>query len=158
MATASVHSLLPALHPESTASPQTSPIFSQKYLPGQALDSFLIHTFQSPVTRLDDLLANHCFSVSTDKIVAIKIDTEGLEGPVLAGSRTLLAWQKPLILADAGRCNSVVCQGLLPLGYLYAQRVDRQLENVNAAVNTVNGFFLHPAHSAEYRRIGLLRP
>ena len=132
--------------------------FFQKYLSGQSLDSFLIHTFQSPVARLDDLLANHRFSVSTAKIAAIKIDTEGLEGQVLAGSAVLLAAEKPLILAEAGHCNSLVCRELLPLGYRYAQRVGRQLEIVDAPVNSINGFFLHPALSAEYRRIGLLKP
>ncbi len=131
--------------------------FFKKYLSDQVLDSFLIHSFQSPVARLDDLLGNHRFSVPTDKIVAVKIDTEGLEGQVLAGSRALLASQEPLILAEAGHCNSLVCKELLPLGYLYARRTGRQLETTTAPVNSVNGFFLHPIHSAEYRRIGLLK-
>lgn len=130
--------------------------FFEKYFAGQSLDSFLIYTFQSPVARLDDLLATHRFSVPTHNIVALKIDTEGLEGQVLAGSRALLASQMPLILAEAGHSNVLVSRELLPLGYVYAQRSDRKLRVASGPTGSVNGFYIHPSHFEEYRRIGLL--
>ncbi len=101
--------------------------FFEKYFAGRSLDPFLIHTFQSPAARLDDLLATHRFSVPTNNVVALKIDTEGLEGQVLAGSHTLLASQQPLILAEAGHSNALASRELLPLGYVYAHRSSRQL-------------------------------
>jgi len=131
--------------------------YFEKYFSTQPLDSFLIQVFMSPVARLDDLLATHRFSVPTDKIVAVKVDTEGLEGQVLAGARALLISQKPLILAECGHANSRLCQQLLELGYVYAQREANQLRIISAPASAINGFFLHPAHAGEYRRIGLLK-
>jgi hypothetical protein len=110
------------------------------------------------VARLDDLLAAGGFSVPTGRIVAVKIDTEGHEAQVLSGCPSLLAAQKPLILAEGGHSNSEVCRQLLQLGYVYACRSARQLQVVSAPTTAVNGFFLHPDHAAEYRRIGLLAP
>ena len=132
--------------------------FFEKYLAGQSLDSFLIHTFQCPVARLDDLLATHRFAFPTNNVVAVKVDTEGLEGEVLAGSRSLLVAQRPLILAEAGHSNVLVSKELLPLGYAYARRIDRQLQIAPGPIGSVNGFYIHPSHFDEYRRIELLMP
>ena len=132
--------------------------FFEKNLRGQPLASFRMHAFHAPVARLDDLLATRRFSVPTDKIVAVKIDTEGFEPRVLAGSRALLLTQKPLILAECGHANPLVFGQLLQLGYVYAQRIASQLQIVSAPTDAINGFFVHPAHAEEYRSIGLLRP
>lgn len=131
--------------------------YFEKYFAGQPVGSFLIQVFQSPVARLDDLLATHRFSVPTDRIVAVKVDTEGLEAQVLAGARALLISHKPLILAESGHANASLCQQLLELGYLYAGREANQLQIISAPANAINGFFLHPTHAGEYRRMGLLR-
>lgn len=129
----------------------------EKYCSGQAFRSFRIHPFEAPVARLDDLLAAGGFSVPINKIVAIKIDTEGHEAHVLSGCPSLLAAQKPLILAEGGHSNPSVCRQLSQLGYAYASRSNRQLQIVTAPTSAVNGFFLHPDHASEYRRIGLLQ-
>lgn len=129
----------------------------EKYCSGQAFQSFRIHPFEAPVACLDDLLAAGGFSVPTDRIVAVKIDTEGHEAQVLSGCPGLLAAQKPLILAEGGHSNPEVCRPLLELGYVYARRSARQLQVVSAPTTSVNGFFLHPDHSGEYRQIGLLQ-
>lgn len=131
--------------------------YYEKYFSGQPVDSFLIQVFSSPVARLDDLLATHRFSVPTTKIVAVKVDTEGLEAQVLAGARDLLISQKPLILAESGHANVRLCRQLLELGYVYARREANQLQIISAPAKAMNGFFLHPAHAREYRRIGLLK-
>jgi FkbM family methyltransferase len=130
----------------------------EKCFSAQPLASFRIHVFQAPVARLDDLLAACRFSVPIHKVVAIKIDTEGLEAQVLAGTRDLLAAQKPIILAEGGHSNPLVSRQLLQLGYVYAQRAASQLQIVSAPTTAINGFFLHPAHEDEYRHIGLLQP
>lgn len=129
----------------------------EKYCSGQGFQSFRIHPFESPVARLDDLLAAGGFSVPSGKIVAVKIDTEGQEAQVLSGCPSLLAAQRPLVLAEGGHSNPAVRRQLRQLGYLYARRDARQLQIVSAPTETVNGFFLHPEHADEYRRIGLLQ-
>jgi len=128
----------------------------EKHCKGQAFSSFRIHAFDAPVARLDDQLDAGGFRVPTDKIVGMKIDTEGYEGQVIAGCPKLLAMQRPLVLCEAGHTNASVCQ-LLKAGYVYARRENRQLKIVLGPTAGVNGFFLHPDRAQEYRRIGLLK-
>ena len=132
--------------------------YFEKYFPAEALTSFLVHSFQSPIAALDDLLASRRFAVSTDHVAALKIDTEGLEVQVLAGARGLLRTQKPLILAETGHSNPRIADQLLPLGYVYARRDANQLQIASGPTTNISGFFLHPDHADEYRRIGLLQP
>lgn len=125
---------------------------------GQLFTSFRLYSFESQVARLDDLLASEKFSFPADKIVAVKIDTEGYEAQVLSGCAELLAREKPLLLVESGHANPLVCEQLMKSGYTFASRIGRQLEPVNAPTTAINGFFFHPAHTEEYLRIGLLRP
>lgn len=121
------------------------------------ITSFHVHRFEAQAARLDDLLAAGGFCVPTNKIVAIKIDTEGYEVQILRGCPELLATQRPLVLAEGGHSNPLVYSQLMPLGYLYARRIGKQLQIVSGPAPAINGFFLHPAHADEYRRIGLLQ-
>lgn len=130
--------------------------YFQGSFPGRPIASFQIHRFESPMARLDDVLAAGGFAVPTKKIVAIKVDTEGYEAETLAGCPDLLAMQKPLVLAEGGHSNPAIYRQLQPFGYVYAVRNGRQLEIVNQPRRAVNGFLLHPDHADEYRHIGLL--
>ncbi|HYL64009.1 MAG TPA: hypothetical protein VE077_15440 [Candidatus Methylomirabilis sp.] len=97
------------------------------------------------------------FSFPANKIVAVKIDTEGYEGQVIAGCPQLLATEKPLLLIESGHTNPSVCRPLLESGYVFASRVGRQLQVTSTPTTAINGFFLHPAQTEQYLRIGLLR-
>lgn len=129
----------------------------EKHGNGQPFTSLRIHMFDAPLMRLDDLLAAGGFGVPADHIVAIKIDTEGFEGQVLAGCPALLGTQKPLVLCEGGHSNPTVCRQLLHFGYTYARRHGKQLQILSSPAEGVNGFFLHVHHAQEYRRIGLLK-
>lgn len=124
--------------------------------PGESFASFGMHVAEVPVTRLDDLLASGGFAVPTDNVVAVKVDTEEYEAEVLAGAASLLARQKPLVVAECGHQNARLRCQMLSLGYQYARRVGRQLEIAPGPVECVNGFFIHRDRIAEYRRLGLL--
>jgi FkbM family methyltransferase len=128
----------------------------EKHMAAPALQWFRMHRFQAEVARLDDLLAEGRISGKTEQIVALKIDSEGYEGPVVAGSCNFLAAQKTLVLVEGGHTNPLVFEPLLKLGYVHAQRREGQLRPVDAPVQSVNGFFIHPARFEEYKRIGLL--
>lgn len=125
---------------------------------GQLFTSFRLYSFESPVARLDELLAVEKFSFPTGKIVAVKIDTEGYEAPVLSGCAELLGRQKPLLLVESGHANPLVCEQLLKSGYTFARRIGRQLQPVDAPTTAINGFFFHPVHTEEYLHTGLLHP
>ena len=131
--------------------------FEQRWR-GQLFTSLRLYSFESQVARLDELLAVEKFSFPADKIVAVKMDTEGYEAPVLSGCPELLARQKPLLLVESGHANPLVYEQLVKYGYTFASRIGRQLQPVHAPTSAMNGFFFHPLHAEEYLRVGLLRP
>lgn len=69
---------------------------------GEAIETVKLYAFVSPVTTLDEWKKNAQSELDLDRIVAVKIDTEGLESHVLKGAAGLLKSQKPLIMAEGG--------------------------------------------------------
>jgi len=130
--------------------------YFKKYLTGAPFESFRMHRFHAPVTRLDDFLVTRRSNLREEEIVAVKVDAEGYEGQVLAGARRFLTAQRPLILAEGGHTNPLVFEALLELGYSYGVREGRQLRATSGPGTSINGFFIHPERFEDYRRIRLL--
>jgi FkbM family methyltransferase len=105
---------------------------------------------------LDDLLAAEKFTVSTDKIAAIKIDVEGYEPQVIAGAQKIILRDRPFIFAENGRRTPEVVALLEKCGYLYAiHEGDKIYEGLADNLET-NGSWFHPSRRAEYEKMGFL--
>ena len=109
--------------------------------------------------RLDDVLLKATFDVDVSAIAAIKIDVEGFEPEVLAGSAKTLALHKPLIMVEGANRNPDVVETLLRQGYQYADFIDGDANVVltEKKSNRANGFFLHRQNIPAYRSSGLLQ-
>jgi len=130
--------------------------YFKNYLAQSGFQSFRLHEFKALVTRLDDFLASAGSPMNAERIVALKIDAENFEGPILLGARKFLAARKPLVLAEREHTTPQVCEILLNLGYSHAAREARRLKLASSPAETYNRFFMHPDRFEEYRRIGLL--
>jgi FkbM family methyltransferase len=119
--------------------------------------SLKFYRFVAPITTLDRALAERRFRVNTDRIVALKIDTEGFEAPVLLGASDVLRVHKPLIMVEGGCYNPVINKTVLPLGYSFAMREGRHLLLSNNFPKGINGFYVHTENAHKYREMGLLQ-
>jgi FkbM family methyltransferase len=107
------------------------------------------------VDRLDNVLANYKGPVPLQRLVAIKIDAEGMEPAVLAGTEGTLARHRPLLMIEsAGRKG--VRDALSGRGYRFAVRGTGSRLAFAEQASGVNGFYVHETREAEYRSSGLL--
>jgi FkbM family methyltransferase len=107
--------------------------------------------------QLDDVLSKYQFDIDTSNITAMKIDVEGFEAAVLAGSVHTLRAHKPLIMIEGANRNADVVASLSPIGYCYADFVVDHVVLTDQLSSDSNGFFLHRDRLDHYRSIGLLR-
>lgn len=121
------------------------------------ITSFKMHEFTTKVTTVDRWMASQVSNLNISNIVAVKIDTEGHEGRVLAGGSILLSEQKPLILAEGGHSIDLAVSTAAKHGYVFAGRDGDQLYVSGGPVPGVNGFYIHPDKIAFYKQIGLVR-
>lgn len=113
--------------------------------------------FKTTATTVDTILSGGNFQVSTARIAAIKIDTEGFEPYVVRGARETLIRHKPLVMVEKGKGIPKVSQYLEAIGYLYAERKADYLVRDEVQAPTGNSFYIHKDRLAEYRRSGLLK-
>ena len=115
-------------------------------------------SFRVPVQRLADVISANPNQFEGRRVVAIKIDVEGMEFPVLRGAEQVLLAHQPLIMAEGGASNDPLIQYLLGLGYLVAQREGSSLSIPSTIDPTrINGFFVHRNQLEAYRGQGILR-
>lgn len=96
------------------------------------------------VDTLDNLLRREVLAVSTERIAAIKIDVEGLEGEVLKGAVSTLKLHKPMLLIEGGSRNSDVCRELEAHNYCAAIRCGDSISLIDGMdAGTSNGIFVH---------------
>lgn len=114
-------------------------------------------SFRVPVQRIDDVVIANPVVFDGRDIVAIKIDVEGMEFPVLRGAEDLLSSHRPLIMAEDAAQNVSLVHYLSGLGYLMAERDGSTLRLADrASVSGVNGFFIHRDKLEQYRDLGIL--
>jgi FkbM family methyltransferase len=129
--------------------------FAAAFWPRGRCYTLRIRRFTARAAALDTVLATEPFAISVARIVAIKIDTEGLEARVLAGAQATLARHRPLLVIETGRSYATCIELARAIGYRPAQRAGRQLHEGDGVPYGANVFFVHPDQLAEYRRIGL---
>jgi FkbM family methyltransferase len=112
--------------------------------------------FEAPIGTLDSTLARGNFRVRSDRVAAIKIDTEGLEFQILKGATETLRNHRPMVMLENANRIPGVEPLMVELGYFYAERDDMILHPVAGRGRAINGFFLHRHRAAEYRAAGLL--
>ncbi|GLK84610.1 FkbM family methyltransferase [Ancylobacter defluvii] len=122
---------------------------------GIDITSFRLHPFIAPVTTLDRWLAEAPSTLKRQRIVAIKIDTEGFEGHTMVGASGLLSRQRPLIMAECGHAIPLAVETARLHGYVMLRRVGDRLEIADAP-SGVNTFYGHPSQFRRYRRMGLM--
>lgn len=122
---------------------------------GIDIRSLRMHAFRARVTTLDSWVSSRVSKVDLRNIVAVKIDTEGYEGHVLAGAQTLLRRHRPLVMAECGHSIPLVGDIMRRHGYVALQRDGDRLA-ICESPSGVNAFFGHVQHFASYRAIGLM--
>ncbi len=111
---------------------------------------------EAPVTTLDNALAVYADLSDDERIVAIKIDVEGLEPDVIAGATDVLSTQRPLLLIESGCYHTEMIGKLASMGYRIARRQGNQLYPCERAEEALNTFFYHKDRMSDYQDIGLM--
>lgn len=114
-----------------------------------------VHEFEAQVERLDDLLRKDQLLARQGRIVAVKIDVEGLESEVVEGSLETLDRYKPLVLVEEGNRGEGVAALFASIGFSYAERQGACLRPEHEISRVQNGFFLHPDMITAYRSAGI---
>jgi FkbM family methyltransferase len=112
--------------------------------------------FRARIQTLDDLLAAGGFTVPTDRIAALKIDTEGYERQVIEGAVKTLKTHRPLVMVEGANRDPGLQQIMDRLGYRFARRDGDQLVPMDGLSFESNGFFFHESRLEEYRSRGVL--
>jgi FkbM family methyltransferase len=112
--------------------------------------------FRARIQTLDHLLAAGGFTVPTDRIAALKIDTEGYERQVIEGAVKTLKTHRPLVMVEGANRDPSLQQIMNRLGYRFACRDGDQLIPMNGLSFETNGFFFHESRLEEYRSRGLV--
>jgi FkbM family methyltransferase len=112
--------------------------------------------FEAPIGTLDSTLARGRFRVRSDRVAAMKIDTEGMEFQVLKGATETLRSHRPMVMLEHANRTPGVEPLMVELGYFYAERDEMILRPFAGMGMGSNGFFLHWHRAAEYHAAGLL--
>jgi len=128
----------------------------ENYMRDDLTINIRMHEFQSPVDTLDSQLESMSASFSWKNIVAIKVDVEGLEFPVIRGAKNTLDKYRPLIMLEGGNRWPGLTEYMDSLGYIFAERDGDKLFFQREIGQQINGFFIHKSRIVEYINIGIL--
>jgi FkbM family methyltransferase len=92
-----------------------------------------------------------------ERIVGIKLDLEGHEGPALRGAERIFRRTKPLLMVEGANRDSAVVEAMVSYGYCHCERHESFLMSHQAMSMMNDGFWVHPERSDEYRRLGILK-
>lgn len=102
--------------------------------------------------RLDDLFAARG---ELEKIVAIKMDLEGNEGPAVRGAERIFTFARPLLMVEGANRDPIVREAMRRYGYFHCERHDGTLRAHPEISDAQDGFWLHPDRVEQYRAQGL---
>lgn len=91
-----------------------------------------------------------------ERIVAIKMDLEGHEGPALEGCKNILYNSKPLIMVEGANRNEMVKNIMIVAGYFHCERNRGILQAHSEQSLAQDGYWVHHDRANEYRTYGLL--
>jgi FkbM family methyltransferase len=131
--------------------------YVRRWMEGVQTFRFRFVQFTVPVRRIDDLISSHPDVFGGREIVALKIDVEGMEYPVLRGACEMLRRHRPLLMVETNMSNPEFCQFLEEIGYLRAEREGAQLRLSEHDGPSVNSFFVHKERIDSSRALGLIR-
>jgi FkbM family methyltransferase len=109
-----------------------------------------------PVARLDDILDQHLIGLPLDRIGALKIDAEGTEADVLAGSTMLLDRHCPMVMIEGANRVAPVTALLASHAYVYAEFDSGRVYLSEQRSERTSGFYLHRSKLDDYRHTSLL--
>jgi len=90
-----------------------------------------------------------------ERIVAIKMDLEGHEGPAIKGSERIFRRTKPLLMIENANKDPMVVEAMFDYGYFHCERHQGVLKP-HAEISFANdGFWIHPSRVEEYRSLGI---
>ena len=127
-----------------------------QYYSGPEIVRLKLCEFRARIQTLDQLLAAGGFTVPTDRIAALKIDTEGYEKQVIEGAVKTLKTHRPLVMVEGANRDPGLQQIMNRLGYGFASRDGEQLVPTDGLSFEPNGFFFHELRLEEYRSRGLV--
>lgn len=114
---------------------------------------FRLAKFEVQASRLDDILSER--GIRSGDVMAIKLDVEGHEGPVLRGSERLLRDARPLLMVEGANRDPQVVAAMVGHGYFHAERRDGKLTPHVAYSRSNDGFWVHPDKAEQYRALGI---
>lgn len=129
----------------------------ENYMRDDLIINVRMHEFESPVDTLDNQLTNIAATFSWSNIVALKIDVEGLEFPVIRGAKNTINQHRPLIMLEGGNRWPGLTEHMHALGYTFAEREDDKIVLQPGIGQHINGFFVHQDRFSEYRCLGILK-
>jgi hypothetical protein len=114
--------------------------------------------FTVSVRRIDDLISSYPDVFGGRDIVALKIDVEGMEYPVLRGACEMLRRHRPLLMVEENmKSYPELYKFLRDIGYRRAEREGAQLRLSEHDRPCVNRFFVHGERIDSSRALGLIR-
>ena len=125
-----------------------------KNLYNAEINTFSIYKFESLVSTLDTVLEQEKFTVNTDKIAVMKLDTEGHEFYVLKGSLATIEKHQPLLMIE--HHNGDIEKLLREMGYTQVYRHGVNLSHGEQDKDNVfNYFYMAAGKINYYRELGL---
>lgn len=140
-----------------TLSEYFAPILAQQadtYRPqsGNGEDDVRIAILDVPARSLDDIMQSRGAS---ERIVAIKMDLEGHEGPAVEGAAQIFSTMKPLLMIEGANRDPAVRDVMRSYGYEHYERHDGVLRQQEEFSLAQDGFWVHPERLEEYRVLGI---
>ena len=90
-----------------------------------------------------------------ERIVAIKMDLEGNEGPAVKGAEGIFRRSKPLLMVEGANRDPVVAEAMKSYGYFHCERYDGVLRVQQKTSMAQDGFWVHPDRVVNYRSLGI---
>lgn len=107
---------------------------------------FSIYEFVAQIKKLDNILREDVTILSGKKLLALKIDAEGLEGDILRGAESSLMQHRPIVMLEGGNRYAGLTEYMAMLGYGYYEREGSTMHPISGVGTAVNGFFFHSQH------------
>jgi FkbM family methyltransferase len=112
-------------------------------------------TLEIECACLDDIFEAR--SSEAERIVAIKLDLEGHEGPALRGAKRIFRRTKPLLMVEGANRDPAVVEAMLGYGFFHCERHEGVLIPHTAMSMMNDGFWVHPEHVEKYRQLGIFK-